>query len=157
MKSLTLNNGVKIPILGFGTYEILPAETKKAVLAAFKDGYRLIDTAQYYNNKREVGDAIRESELKREDVFITTKTMTDGYYETKAGLDESLAKSGLDYFDLVLICCSSVVVISFNSSFAFLYSSTVKLLRSDPFSPHLSSKPCSFKYFGNSSCTACKA
>ena len=103
MKSLTLNNGVKIPILGFGTYEILPVETKKAVLATFKDGYRLIDTAQYYNNEREVGDAIRESDLKREDVFITTKTMTDGYYETKAGLDESLAKSGLEYFDLVLI------------------------------------------------------
>ncbi len=103
MKHLTLNNGVKIPIFGFGTYEISPDQTKEAVLSAFKDGYRLIDTAQYYQNEQQVGEAVRASNLNRDEVFITTKTMTDGYEATKQGLDESLNKSGLDYFDLVLI------------------------------------------------------
>lgn len=103
MKHLTLNNGVKIPIFGFGTYEISSDQTKEAVLSAFKDGYRLIDTAQYYQNEQQVGEAVRASNLNRDEVFITTKTMTDGYEATKQGLDESLNKSGLDYFDLVLI------------------------------------------------------
>ena len=103
MKQLTLNNGVKIPVFGFGTYEISPDQTKAAVLSAFEDGYRLIDTAQYYQNEQQVGEAVRASGLNRDEVFITTKTMTDGYEETKIGLDESLRRSGLDYFDLVLI------------------------------------------------------
>lgn len=83
MKHLTLNNGVKIPIFGFGTYEISPDQTKEAVLSAFKDGYRLIDTAQYYQNEQQVGEAVRASNLNRDEVFITTKTMTDGYEATK--------------------------------------------------------------------------
>lgn len=103
MKQLTLNNGVKIPIFGFGTYEISPDQTKQAVLSAFEDGYRLIDTAQYYQNEQQVGEAVKASGLNRDEVFITTKTMTDGYEDTKVGLDESLRRSGLDYFDLVLI------------------------------------------------------
>lgn len=103
MKHLTLNNGVKIPIFGFGTYEINPDQTKEAVLSAFKDGYRLIDTAQYYQNEQQVGEAVHASNLNRDEVFITTKTMTDGYEATKRGLDDSLSKSGLNYFDLVLI------------------------------------------------------
>ena len=103
MKQLTLNNGVKIPIFGFGTYEISPDQTKQAVLSAFEDGYRLIDTAQYYQNEQQVGEAVKASGLNRDEVFITTKTMTDGYEDTKIGLDESLRRSGLDYFDLVLI------------------------------------------------------
>lgn len=103
MKQLTLNNGVKIPIIGFGTYEITPDQTKQAVLSAFEDGYRLIDTAQYYQNEQQVGEAVKASGLNRDEVFITTKTMTDGYEDTKIGLDESLRRSGLDYFDLVLI------------------------------------------------------
>lgn len=103
MKYLTLNNDIKVPIFGFGTYNILPAQTKDAVLAAFNDGYRLIDTAQYYNNEQQVGEAFRKSGLNREDVFITTKTMTNGYQDTIDGIDESLTKSGLDYFDLLLI------------------------------------------------------
>lgn len=103
MKQLTLNNGIKIPIFGFGTYEISPDQTKQAVLSAFEDGYRLIDTAQYYQNEQQVGEAVKASGLNRDEVFITTKTMTDGYEDTKIGLDESLRRSGLDYFDLVLI------------------------------------------------------
>lgn len=83
MKQLTLNNGVKIPVFGFGTYEISPDQTKAAVLSAFEDGYRLIDTAQYYQNEQQVGEAVRASGLNRDEVFITTKTMTDGYEETK--------------------------------------------------------------------------
>lgn len=103
MNYLTLNNGVQIPLLGFGTYEIVPAKTKAAVLTAFQAGYRLIDTAQYYRNEEQVGQAVRVSGLKREQVFITTKTMTSGYQETVAGIDQSLQKSGLNYFDLILI------------------------------------------------------
>lgn len=103
MKQLTLNNGIKIPIFGFGTYEISPDQTKQAVLSAFEEGYRLIDTAQYYQNEQQVGEAMKASGLNRDEVFITTKTMTDGYEDTKIDLDESLRRSGLDYFDLVLI------------------------------------------------------
>ena len=103
MKQLTLNNDVKIPIFGFGTYEISPDQTKQAVLSAFEEGYRLIDTAQYYQNEQQVGEAVKASGLNRDEVFITTKTMTDGYEDTKIGLDESLRRIGLDYFDLVLI------------------------------------------------------
>ena len=99
MKQLTLNNGIKIPIFGFGTYEISPDKTKQAVLSAFEAGYRLIDTAQYYQNEQQVGEAVKASGLNRDEVFITTKTMTDGYEDTKIGLDESLRRSGLDYFD----------------------------------------------------------
>lgn len=95
MNYLTLNNGVQIPLLGFGTYEIAPAQTKAAVLTAFQAGYRLIDTAQYYRNEKQVGQALRASGLKRDQAFITTKTL--------AGIDQSLQKSGLDYFDLILI------------------------------------------------------
>lgn len=103
MKNITLNNGVEMPLLGFGTYDIVPSQTKQAVLTALQTGYRLIDTAQYYNNERQVGEAVRASDLPRDQIFVTTKTMTSGYKATKIGLDESLNKSGLDYFDLVLI------------------------------------------------------
>lgn len=92
MKQLTLNNGIKIPIFGFGTYEISPDQTKQAVLSAFEEGYRLIDTAQYYQNEQQVGEAVKASGLNRDEVFITTKTMTDGYEDTKIDLDESLRR-----------------------------------------------------------------
>lgn len=103
MKYLTLNNGLKLPAFGFGTYQIAPSQTKAAVLSALNTGYRLIDTAQYYQNEKQVGQAFRASGLKRDEVFITTKTMTNGYQDTKDGIDDSLLKSGLDYFDLILI------------------------------------------------------
>ncbi|QNQ81736.1 aldo/keto reductase [Lactobacillus sp. PV012] len=95
--------GEKIPKLGFGTYDIAPADTKQAVKQALKLGYRLIDTAQYYRNEAQVGEAVRESDVKREDIFITTKAMTDGYEATKLGIEESLQKAGLSYFDLMII------------------------------------------------------
>ena len=105
MQYLTLNNGVKMPILGFGTYHIPPNETKHAVLNAIEAGYRLIDTAQNYNNETEVGEAIRESGVSREELFITTKISIEnyGYDNCKASLSQSLEKLGLDYIDLVLI------------------------------------------------------
>lgn len=103
MKYLTLNNGVKAPAFGFGTYLIDPSQTKETVLAAFNAGYRLIDTAQYYCNEKQVGEAFQASGLNRHEVFITTKTQTSGYKDTATGIDASLLKSGLDYFDLILI------------------------------------------------------
>ena len=105
MQYLTLNNGVKMPILGFGTYQIPPEKTKQAVLDAIEVGYRLIDTAQRYSNETEVGQAIRACGVAREELFITTKVWIEnyGYDECKASVLESLKKLGLDYIDLVLL------------------------------------------------------
>lgn len=93
MKEVKLNNGVIMPAVGYGTYQTAPAETTKNVLLALQTGYRLIDTAQYYGNEAEVGEALTESGLARDQVFVTTK----------AGLDESLRRFNHDYFDLVII------------------------------------------------------
>mgnify|MGYP003296450917 CR=1 FL=1 len=105
MHYLTLNNGVKMPILGFGTYQIPPEETKQAVLDAIDVGYRLIDTAQSYLNEKEVGEAIAECGIPREELFITTKVWIENYAYDKcrASVLESLEKLGLDYIDLVLL------------------------------------------------------
>ena len=103
MEYLTLNTGDKVPVLGFGVYLINPNETKQAVLDALEAGYRSIDTAQYYRNEKQVGEAIRESGIPREEIFVTTKAATDGYEETKRGIDESLEKAGLDYFDMMIL------------------------------------------------------
>ena len=100
MEYKELYNGVKIPMLGFGVYQI-PAyeDAKQAVLTALKAGYRLIDTAQGYLNEQAVGDAIRESGIPRNDIFITTKLwIPDISYEgAKRGFALSLEKLGLDY------------------------------------------------------------
>lgn len=77
-KGVRLNNGITAPILGFGTYQISPSQTKAAVAEALKLGYRSIDTAQYYRNEAGVGAAVKESGLPREELFITTKAMTTG-------------------------------------------------------------------------------
>lgn len=105
MQFLTLNNGVKMPILGFGVYQIPPEKTKQAVLDAIDVGYRSIDTAQSYFNEMEVGEAIAESGIPREELFITTKVWIEnyGYDKCKASVLESLEKLGLDYIDLVLL------------------------------------------------------
>ncbi len=105
MHYLTLNNGVKMPILGFGTYQIPPEETKQTVLDAIEVGYRLIDTAQSYCNEAEVGHAIAECDVPREELFITTKVWIEnyGYDKCKASVLESMEKLGLDYIDLVLL------------------------------------------------------
>lgn len=105
MEYVTLNNGVEMPILGFGVYQIPKEETKEVVLNAIKVGYRAIDTAQSYFNEKEVGDAIRECDVPREELFITTKVWIDnyGYEKCKKSIYESLEKLQTDYIDLVLL------------------------------------------------------
>lgn len=104
-KEVILNNGVKMPILGFGVYQIPKEDTKQAVLEALKVGYRHIDTAQSYFNEAEVGEAIAESGIPREEIFLTTKIWIDnyGYEKAKASIDESLRKLKTDYVDLFLL------------------------------------------------------
>lgn len=103
METVRLNNGVEIPLIGFGTYQ-LPEATGPALLrTAIEQGYRHFDSAQEYRTEAMVGDAIRDSGLKREEVFVTTKSWMDGYQVTLDGIDESLARFGYDYFDLILI------------------------------------------------------
>lgn len=104
-KEVILNNGVKMPILGFGVYQIPSEETKQAVLEALKVGYRHIDTAQSYFNEAQVGEAIAESGIPREEIFLTTKIWIDnyGYEKAKASIDESLRKLKTDYVDLFLL------------------------------------------------------
>ncbi len=105
MEYVKLNNGVKMPILGFGVYQIPQSETKQAVLDAIKTGYRLIDTAQSYFNEKEVGDAIKECGVKREELFITSKVWIDnyGYENCRKSVEESLKKLQTDYIDLMLL------------------------------------------------------
>lgn len=105
MEYVKLNNGVEMPILNFGVYQIPQAETKEAVLNAIKVGYRGIDTAQSYFNEKEVGDAIKECGLPREELFITTKVWIDnyGYDKCKKSIEESLEKLQTHYIDLVLL------------------------------------------------------
>lgn len=100
---MTLNNGVKIPALGYGTYMTSPELTEHSVSQALATGYRLIDTAQNYGNEYAVGQAVRNSDLQRDAIFVTSKTQTSGYQSTKLGIDQSLQASGLDYFDLMII------------------------------------------------------
>ena len=104
--TVTLNNGVGMPCLGFGTFRLEGGgEARSSVLLALKAGYRLIDTASMYGNEREVGAAVRESGIPREEVFITTKLWnTDhGYDRATAAFDESFRKLDLGYVDLYLI------------------------------------------------------
>ena len=109
MNYVTLNNGVKMPMVGYGVFEIPAEQTARCVFDALETGYRLIDTAQAYYNEKEVGDGIqrgiRELGIRREDIFLTTKVWVTefGYEKTKASVEESLRKLQTDYLDLVLI------------------------------------------------------
>ncbi|WP_107995165.1 aldo/keto reductase [Trichococcus paludicola] len=106
MEYVTLNNGIKMPILGYGVYQIPDAaECERCVLDAIEVGYRSIDTAQAYGNEEAVGIAIKKSGVAREELFITTKVWITnaGYEKAKASIAESLQKLQLDYLDLVLI------------------------------------------------------
>lgn len=105
MDYISLNNKIKMPILGYGVYQTPLEQTKKAVLDAIEIGYRSIDTAQAYNNEEGVGEAILESGLAREEFFITTKVWISnaGYKKAKKSIDESLNKLKTDYIDLLLI------------------------------------------------------
>ena len=100
MEYISLNNKVKMPVLGFGTYN---SNAELDVLNALKVGYRLIDTAQWYNNEREVENAIKKSNIPREEIFITSKTITNGYNETIEGINKSLERLQTDYIDLMII------------------------------------------------------
>lgn len=102
---IRLNNGVDIPQFGFGVFQIEPDEVAPALRSAFDAGYRHVDTAQMYGNEEGVGQAVRESGLAREDVFVTTKLDNGrhGHDESAAALDASLGRLGLDHVDLYLI------------------------------------------------------
>lgn len=106
MEYVTLNNGVKMPILGFGVYQIENLkECEQAVSEAIQTGYRLIDTAQAYFNEEAVGNAVKKSGLPRQDFFLVTKVWISnaGYEKAKASIEESLRKLQTDYIDLLLI------------------------------------------------------
>jgi len=103
--NITLNNGVSIPQLGFGVWQVPAEDTEQVVLTALEVGYRSIDTAQAYHNEEGVGQALRASGLPREEVFITSKLWNEfhGYDDALRTFDESLRRLGVDYIDLFLI------------------------------------------------------
>ena len=105
MEFVTLNNGIKMPKLGYGVYQTAPNDTERAVSDALEIGYRLIDTAAAYDNEQGVGAAIRQSGIPREDLFVTTKLWVQdhGSDNTLRAFDTSMKKLGLDYLDLYLI------------------------------------------------------
>lgn len=105
MEYLTLRNGVKIPMNGFGVYQVKKEDCVQSVLDALNAGYRHIDTAQAYFNEEEVGEALGKSGIKREDIFLTTKVWVDHYGEGKTydSVITSLKKLKTDYLDLILL------------------------------------------------------
>ena len=106
MQTVILNNGVEMPLLGFGVYQVPDAEEcERSVAEALRVGYRLIDTAAAYGNEEAVGQAIQKSGVPRQELFITTKLWVQdaGYEPTKAAFEKSRQKLGLDYLDLYLI------------------------------------------------------
>lgn len=106
MKYITLNNGLKMPCIGFGVYQIRDHEQcVQVVMDAIDVGYRLIDTAQAYGNEKAVGEAIKKSRIDRKELFITTKVWISnyGYEKAKQSVIESLERMELDYIDLVLL------------------------------------------------------
>ena len=102
MEYITLNNGVNCPAVGIGTFMLSPAEAENSVREALKMGYRLVDTANAYVNERACGRGIKDSGLKREDVFISTK-LWPSEYENENAVDETLERLGVDYVDLLYI------------------------------------------------------
>ena len=105
MGQITLYNGVKMPIVGYGVYQVSKEECERCVMDALAVGYRSIDTAQSYFNEEEVGNAIKKSGIPREDIFLTTKVWVEhyGYEQAKKSVFESMRKLRTDYLDLVLL------------------------------------------------------
>lgn len=105
MKDVKLNNGVLMPAVGFGVFQVAPEETERVVSEALETGYRLIDTAASYFNERAVGLAIRHSGIKRDELFVTTKLWVQDYEYDDAlrAFDRSMSLLGLDYLDLYLL------------------------------------------------------
>ena len=102
MEYATLNNGLKMPMAGIGTFLLSPDEAEASVLAALGDGYRLVDTANAYVNEKAVGRAMKKSGLKREEIFLETK-LWPSFYEDEDAVDKTLERLGTDYIDLLLI------------------------------------------------------
>lgn len=105
MEYVTLRNGVKMPILGYGVYQVTKEECERCVLDAIAVGYRSIDTAQSYYNEEETGNAIRKSGVSREEIFLTSKVWVEhyGYENTKKSVLESMRKLQVEYIDLMLL------------------------------------------------------
>lgn len=105
MEYITLSNGIKMPVLGYGVYQVTKDECERCVLDALKAGYRSIDTAQSYFNEEEVGSAIKKSGVPREEIFLTSKVWIEnyGYDACKKSVEESLKKLKTDYLDLILL------------------------------------------------------
>jgi 2,5-diketo-D-gluconate reductase A len=105
MKYVTLNNGVKMPQLGYGVYQVSPAEAERCVSDAISVGYRMIDTAQAYHNEEGVGEAVKNANIQRSDFFLVSKVWISnyGYEKAKASIDESLNKLQTEYIDLMLL------------------------------------------------------
>ena len=102
MENVTLNNGIKCPVVGIGTFMIAPPDAENSVREALKMGYRLVDTAAAYQNERAVGRGIKESGVAREEVFISTK-LWPSEYENENAVDKTLERLGVDYVDLLYI------------------------------------------------------
>ena len=103
MEYATLNNGVKVPMVGYGTYRTPNQDAARLVSEALAAGYRHVDTAQCYGNERGVGEALAASGIPREELFVTTKTWTSGYADTARSIDASLRNLRSDYVDLLLV------------------------------------------------------
>ncbi|OUP28012.1 aldo/keto reductase [Bacteroides sp. An19] len=105
MQTVKLSNGVEMPILGYGVYQVTPEECERCVSDALSMGYRMVDTAQAYANEEGVGNAVKKSGIPREELFLVTKVWISnaGYEKAKASIDESLRKLQTDYIDLLLI------------------------------------------------------
>ncbi|HEX6515612.1 MAG TPA: aldo/keto reductase [Nocardioidaceae bacterium] len=103
--TITLNNGVEIPQLGFGVFQVPPEETRDATLAALEVGYRHIDTAEMYGNEKQVGEAVRASGIDRDEIFVTSKLSNayHAYDDALKAFDETLDELGFDYLDLFLV------------------------------------------------------
>lgn len=102
---ITLSNGVKMPVIGYGVYQVDPKECERCVSDALKVGYRMIDTAQAYHNEEGVGAAVAKSGIARNELFLVSKIWISnyGYDKGKASIDESLRRLGTDYIDLMLL------------------------------------------------------
>ena len=102
MEKVKLNNGIEIPNVGIGTFMLTPEQAENSVINSLKDGYRLIDTANAYENEKAVGRGIKASGVNREDIFVSTK-LWPSVYEDDTAVDKTLERLGLDYIDLLFI------------------------------------------------------
>ena len=102
-RTVTLNNGIEMPVLGLGTYLLTPEQTENSVYHALSYGYRLIDTANAYMNERAIGRGIQRSGVPREEIFVITKLWPPDYVDTERAINETLARLGFDYIDLLLL------------------------------------------------------